>query len=92
MGAIVLAAGLESIPDAAGQSHQGGRTREVWTNADRRLFDRACRMVRGKGDRLLLHCGNELCADRTIKLEADAGAERGAVLRCGCTDRVFSRS
>jgi hypothetical protein len=92
MGAIVLAAGLEAIPDASGQSKQGGRTREVWMNDDWRLFDRTCKVVRKKGDVLLLRCGNELCPDRDIKLEPDAGAERGAVLRCGCTDRVFSRT
>lgn len=92
MGAIVLASGLEAVPDAAGRSKQGGRTREVWTNDDRKRFDRVCRDVRGHGDLLLLRCGNELCPDRAIKLEADAGAERGAVLRCGCTDRVFSRT
>ncbi len=91
MGAIVLAGGLEAVPDATGQSQQGGRTREVWTNDERKRFERACRDVRGHGDLLLLRCGNELCPDRAIKLEADAGAERGAVLRCGCTDRVFSR-
>lgn len=89
---VVIVDGLEAIPDARGQSKQGGRTREVWTNDDRRLFDRACRMVSGHGDRLLLKCGNDLCPDRAIVLEADAGAERGAVLRCGCTDRVFSKS
>lgn len=93
MGAIAIVGGLESVPDAKGQSKQGGRSREVWTNADRQLFDRACRMVKkDHGDLLLLRCGNELCPDRAIKLEADAGAERGAVLRCGCTDRVFSRT
>lgn len=92
MGQIVLAAGLEAIPDRAGQSKQGGRTREVWTNADRMLTDRFAKMVRGHGDTFSIKCGNELCPDRGIALEADAGAERGAVLRCGCTDRVFSRS
>lgn len=92
MGAIVLAAGLESVPDVKGQSTQGGRTREVWTNADRMLFDRFAKMVRGHGDRVALTCGNELCPDRAIKLEADAGSERGAVLLCGCTVRNFSRA
>lgn len=90
--AIVLASGLEAIADAKGQSTQGGRTREVWTNADRMLFDRFAKMVRGHGDTIALRCGNELCPDRGIKLEADAGSERGAVLKCGCTARVFSRS
>lgn len=91
MSPIVIADGLEALADEKGQSKQGGRTREVWTNDERRRFDRTCRDVRGHGDVLLLRCGNELCPDRAIKLEPDAGAERGAVLRCGCTDRVFSR-
>jgi hypothetical protein len=55
------------------------------------LLDRFAKMVRGHGDTISLHCGNELCPDRAIKLEADASAERGAVLRCGCSERVFSR-
>lgn len=88
---VVIVGGLEAIPDPSGQSKQGGRTREVWTNADRMQLDRFARMVRGHGDVMLLRCGNDLCPDRAIKLEADAGAERGAVLRCGCTDRVFSK-
>lgn len=92
MGQIVLAEGLEAVADERGQSKQGGRTRDVWTNADRMLFDRFAKMVRGHGDTVALTCGNDLCPDRKIKLESDAGAERGAVLRCGCTDRVFSRT
>lgn len=91
MGQIVLAAGLEAVPDAAGQSKQGGRMREVWTNAERMQTDRFAKMVHSHGDTFLLRCGNELCPDRVIKLEADAGDARGAVLRCGCTDRVFSK-
>lgn len=92
MGAIVLAAGLEAIPDATGQSGQGSRTRDVWTNDERRLFDRAAKMVRSHGDLMLLRCGSDLCPDRAITLEADASDARGAVLRCGCTDRSFARA
>lgn len=88
---IVLAGGLDNLPSADGQSGRGGRTREVWARDDWKQFDRACATVRKKGDVLLLRCGNELCPDRAIKLEADASAERGAVLRCGCTDRVFAK-
>jgi hypothetical protein len=92
MGAIALASGLQNIPKADGSSGTGTRNREVWIYDDWRLFDRACKVVRKHGDRLLLKCGAELCPSPNIVLEADASAERGAVLRCGCTDRVFSRS
>lgn len=79
------------MPDAAGRSNQGGRTREVWPSDDFRLFTRFSKMVRQHGDMVLLRCGNELCPDRAIKLAPEASAERGAVLRCGCTDRVIVR-
>lgn len=89
MGVIELAAGLPNVPNADGQSGRGGRTREVWARDDWKQFERACKIVKRKGDTLLLRCGNDLCPDRAITLQADASAERGAVLRCGCTDRVF---
>lgn len=89
---IVLVAGLDAVADPKGRSGQGGRMREVWTNDDFRLFERVAKVVKVKGDTLLLRCGNELCADRAIKLVSDAAAPRGAVLRCGCTDRHFLRS
>lgn len=92
MGAIQIATGLASAPDPQGRSGQGGRMREVWVHDDWRLFERACKLIRIKGDKLLLECGNTLCPDRAIRLTPDAAAERGAVLRCGCTDRHFSRS
>lgn len=91
MGVIEVVSGLESLADPKGQSKQGGRTREVWPKDDFRLFTRFSKMVRGHGDKALLRCGHDLCPDPVIKLEADASAERGAVLRCGCTDRVISR-
>lgn len=92
MGSIILVAGLSAVPDAQGRSLAGGRDREVWTIADRRLMDRFAKMLQGHGDLMALRCGNELCPDRKLKLEMDAAAEGGAVLRCGCTDRTFSRS
>ena len=91
MGDITIVSGLEAVPDAAGRSARGGRTRETWSNDDWRLFGRFSKMVRQHGDVVLLRCGNELCPNRAVKLEPDASAERGAVLRCGCTDRVILR-
>lgn len=91
MGVIIQASGLAAVADPAGQSGRGGRDREVWTKADRQLFDRFAKMVRLHGDRVILRCGNKLCPERDIKLTADASEERGAVLRCGCTDRCFAR-
>lgn len=91
-GAIVLASGLEAVPEADGSSKESQRTREVWTRDEWRRFDRCCKEVRGHGDVLLLKCGAEMCPDRVIQLVPDASADRGAVLRCGCTDRVFSRA
>lgn len=94
MGSIVIADGLASNGSAehAAKAAAAGRKREVWTNADRMLFDRFAKMVRGHGDRVLLKCGAELCPDRVMKLEEAPGEDRGAALVCGCTVRVFSKA
>lgn len=92
MGVIELASGLESQPDAKGQSEAGKRKRVVWSNQERMRLDRVARDFKGHGDVFLLRCGNVTCADRAITLVSDASAPRGALLRCGCTDRVFSKA
>lgn len=92
MGVIEIATGLPAMPTPAGEQQRGGRERDVYTNADKRAIDRAAKVVKQHGDTFYLKCGNELCPDRLIHLEVDASAERGAVLRCGCTDRTFSKA
>lgn len=91
-GGVQIVDGLANVPALDGQSGRGTRRREVWPDADKRIFDRAAKMVGGHGDKILLRCGASLCPDRTIALVADASTERGAVLRCGCTDRVMARA
>lgn len=92
MGVVELATGLDNVPKADGQTGQGTRAREVWTNDERRKLDHLAKMIKGHGDLFFLKCGSDLCPDRTIALVAEASAPRGAVLRCGCTDRVFSKA
>lgn len=91
-GVIIPATGLESAVDVRKDGAASGRKREVWPAGDFKLFTRLSKVVRQHGDKLLLRCGASICRDQVIRLEADASAERGAVLRCGCTDRVMGRS
>jgi hypothetical protein len=68
------------------------RPRVVWTRAERRALDACAKAFNSHGDRLVLECGTRTCPDRRIHLAAAFDAPGGAVLRCGCTDRVFSRT
>lgn len=90
---LVVATGLESIPDVVKdqQAANAGRTREVWTPEEWKLFKRCAELFHRKGDKFLIRCRAELCPDPIVRLAVDPGADRGAVLRCGCTDRVFAR-
>jgi hypothetical protein len=91
-GVIIPARGLENAVDIRRDGEASGRIREVWPASDFQKFTRLAKVVRQHGDKLLLRCGADLCRDQVIRLEADGSAERGAVLRCGCTDRVIGRS
>jgi hypothetical protein len=66
------------------------RQRVVWTLAERKRLDRCAKDFNSHGDKLQLRCGNMTCPEPTMHLAADWSAPGGAVLRCGCTDRVFS--
>jgi hypothetical protein len=68
------------------------RTRVVWTTDERKRLDRCAKDFNQHGDKLLLKCGQMLCPDPRIHLAAAFDAPGGAVLRCGCTDRVFSQT
>jgi hypothetical protein len=68
------------------------RTRVVWTLAERKRLDRCAKDFNVHGDKLQLRCGQMTCPDPTMHLAADFSAPGGAVLRCGCTDRVFSQT
>jgi hypothetical protein len=87
---MASSAGASFDPDLALQLST--RRRVVWTRAERRSLDACATAIHARGDRLLLDCGSPLCPDPRIHLAADFGAPGGAVLRCGCTDRVFSRT
>lgn len=67
------------------------RPRVVWTKDEKRRLDRCAADFNAHGDRLLMRCGQALCPDTTIRLVREPSDPRGAVLRCGCLDRVFSR-
>ena len=83
-------AGASFDPDLALQL--ATRQRVVWTRAERKHLDVCAHDFNAHGDKLLLTCGRVTCPDPRMHLAADFGAPGGAVLRCGCTDRVFSRS
>jgi hypothetical protein len=72
--------------------HLSTRRRVVWTRAERKHLDACAQDFVTHGDRLVLECGLQTCPDPRIHLAAAFSAPGGAVLRCGCTDRVFSRT
>jgi hypothetical protein len=65
------------------------RRRVVWTVDEHKLFLRVARNIAVHGDKLLLRCGKATCPDQAIVIHQDATDPSGAVLRCGCTDRVM---
>lgn len=88
---IVPATGLGAIPDLATASEAQKRTRDLYSVEEVAAIDRAAKILTKHGDKMRLRCGAQLCPSRAIELVNEATAERGAVLRCGCTDRVFER-
>jgi hypothetical protein len=68
------------------------RRRVVWTREEKRRLDRVAADFNRHGDKFLLRCGNR----RVPRPRSCAAGRRtdaaGALLRCGCTDRVFSRT
>lgn len=69
------------------------RLRVLWTQDELRAVNRAHKILAAHTDRLQMSCGNELCPDQLITMhKADDRGKRVLVLRCGCTDRVLSRT
>lgn len=68
------------------------RDRAVWTRSDKKILDRCAKVFNLHGDKLLLLCGNPCCPDPRMGLVNDGSDPAGMSLRCGCTDRVFSRT
>ena len=66
------------------------RLRVVWTTDEKKRLSRCAKDVNQHGDKLLLVCGHDTCPDQRITLQQDGSAPGGMVLRCGCTDRLFS--
>lgn len=78
--------------DASGVLDLRQRLRVVWTTDEKKLLSRLSKIFNMHGDKLLMRCGNVTCADAVIRLHVAPDQPTGAVLRCGCTDRVFSPS
>lgn len=89
---IVTAEGLGAVPDLRAKASAATRHRDVYTSDEVNLFDRCVAMLRAHGDRIQIRCGSDVCPDKLVTIEPDPTVETGAVLRCGCTDRVFERS
>jgi hypothetical protein len=64
------------------------RTREVWTEQERKALDRASLACGSHGIRMALTCTKPGCRGGLMRLDV-AGDD---VLRCDCTDRVLSRN
>lgn len=66
------------------------RERDVYTDDERRLLDRCAKMLTSHGDKIQIRCGATSCPDPVVKITESATESGGAVMRCGCTDRVLS--
>lgn len=66
------------------------RNRQVWSRDEWKQVDRASRLLRGHGVAVLMRCNRPACPDSM--LTPATLADGSSVLRCGCTDRVLSRS
>lgn len=68
------------------------RRRHVLTRAEWKLYEKALGLFRASDLDVQMRCGAKRCDDRTIvKITPElAGREQQAILRCGCTDRVFT--
>lgn len=87
---IEVVRGLEGVPDLADKA-TNQRVREVWTRDEWRRFNRAAKIMEEHGVKMRLLCTLAQCPDKNIRIHPDASAPSGAVLRCGCTDRIFAR-
>lgn len=65
------------------------RAREVWTPDEKRLLDRATKLLESRGVELFMGCGETQCKGTPI--ERLSNADGGMTLRCAHKDRVFPR-
>ena len=66
------------------------RYREIWTRAERKILDRAAQLMAAHGDQFMLICGKPMCPEPSMHIEPYRQDADALMLRCGCTDRVFS--
>lgn len=66
------------------------RNRQVWTRDEWKQMNRASGILNGHGVAVLMRCSRPDCPDSMLRPERLA--DGSSVLRCGCTDRVLSRS
>lgn len=66
------------------------RTRQVWTKDDAKILTRAAKLLNARGVSHQMRCANTSCPDPQLTEVRLAG--RDVVLRCGCTDRHFTKA
>lgn len=81
---------MSAILDRDGVLRVDTRRREVWTRDEKKIIDRAARVLNSHGDRMKLVCGSDICPDNRIVMVVDQSDPSGAQLACGCTTRCFS--
>lgn len=82
--------GASGLISPGGVALISGRQRDVYTDDERRLLDRCSKMLIRHGDKIQIRCGATSCPDPVVRLVESQTESGGAVLRCGCSDRVLS--
>jgi hypothetical protein len=87
----VIPAGFRSAPASGLIVPEAlSREREVWTEDEGRLLDRATKLLAEKGIVQFLKCPHPACTEHPIGVvRLDA---RGVILRCAHKDRVLQRA
>lgn len=65
------------------------RERQVWTNDEARLLDRAFRLLTARGVQFALGCATCQGSEKALKMTKNVAGER--IARCGHLDRILSR-
>jgi len=65
------------------------RRRQVWTRTEWKLYERALSLFAVQGLAVKMQCNEPRCDDRAIVKLLDGD---NPVLRCGCSDRVFTNA
>lgn len=95
MGIEAIAMGDKNMQTPVFCQHDSGlyvpeaisRRRQVWTRSEWKLYERALKLFTCHGLAVQFKCNTESCDDRVI---VRAGTRSEPILRCGCTDRVFT--